>query len=361
MWRDPSWVSWQCVSRNKDQDCRLLRKLEPPDLSAISIRSELEASGLLSEDIWQEARTFLALAKAGTLAGAARKLGVSTLTMSRSVRRLQDRLGAGLFVTSNRGITLTKKGEELTNVLLLVDKHLYSVAVELRSESSDLRGAVRISVTEGLAVAFLVPALREFGRKYPKIETIIKAPISKESIRKNQTDIMVGFMFDQSKDVTSRSLGMHHLIPCAARSYIQRRGLPDLTNLRDHDFVESEQYGREAQLWVSWHKLIDQGTCAHRPDTSIVYATMVREGLGIGLLSNFATSDPELVRLALPAHVAVPIFASALTDRLQSKPVRTVYDFVSKLFGPDNVWFLTNTSSAPMGDRRRPSSFDLWD
>lgn len=338
-----------------------MRPVPVADVSAITIRSEHDGSGVLSDDVWKEARNFLAVAKVGTLAGAARSLRVSTLTVSRSIRRLQDRLGSTLFVATNQGITLTPKGEELADVLLLVDKHLYSVAAEVRSESNELRGVVRVSVTEGLAAVFLAPALRQLSERYPKIEVIIKAPISKDSLRRNQTDIMVGFMLDQSKDVTMRPLGFNHLLPCAGRSYLERHGMPTLRNIGNHEFVDSEQYSPQSTVWAPWHALIKRGRCRHRADTSMVYAMMVREGIGIGLLSNYATSDPGLIPLDLPSHVSVPLFATALTERLRSKPVQTVFDFVSALFGPKNPWFVRSPGRVPFGDASlAPSMFDFW-
>src|ERR1700684_3383683 len=59
-----------------------------------------------------DARTFVAAAQAGTLSGAARDLQVPTSTVSRSLTRLEERLGLLLVRRSQRGLALTDPGKE---------------------------------------------------------------------------------------------------------------------------------------------------------------------------------------------------------------------------------------------------------
>ncbi len=66
---------------------------------------------------------------------------------------------------------------------------------------------------------------------------------------------------------------------------------------------------------------------------------LVKAGLGIGLLGSYTVLEPDAVPLELDVKVSVPLHAMALTERLNSRPVRLVFDWLSEMFGPANPWF----------------------
>ena len=184
----------------------------PFDTTAPSIsRRALDHADLLSGDYWGELRTFLWVAKAGSLSKAAELLGSSHATVGREIRRLQDQMGSQLVVLTKNGAQLTQKGHALTDELLRLDQRLFSIASDLRAEKAEAEGAVRLGITDGLGVCFLVPELRRFSKKYPKIQVHLKSPGNFKNLRENQTDVILGFSPDPSNDMTCRlGLGMSH-------------------------------------------------------------------------------------------------------------------------------------------------------
>ena len=147
----------------------------PFDTTAPSIsRRALDHADLLSGDYWGELRTFLWVAKAGSLSKAAELLGSSHATVGREIPRLQDQMGSQLVVLTKNGAQLTQKGHALTDELLRLDQRLFSIASDLRAEKAEAEGAVRLGITDGLGVCFLVPELRRFSKKYPKIQVHLK-------------------------------------------------------------------------------------------------------------------------------------------------------------------------------------------
>jgi regulatory helix-turn-helix LysR family protein len=82
----------------------------PFDTTAPSIsRRALDRIDLLSGDYWGELRTFLWVAKAGSLSRAAELLGSSHATVGREIRRLQDQMGSQLVILTKNGAQLTQK------------------------------------------------------------------------------------------------------------------------------------------------------------------------------------------------------------------------------------------------------------
>jgi hypothetical protein len=75
--------------------------------------SPLDDENLLSGEFWAELRVFLAVAKTKSFNRAAEITNTSQPRVSRQVKRLQDVVGSQLFISTARGITLTRNGEAL--------------------------------------------------------------------------------------------------------------------------------------------------------------------------------------------------------------------------------------------------------
>ena len=302
-------------------------------------RSPLDDETLLSGRFWGELRVFLAVAKTKSFHRAAEMTGTSKSTMNRQVRRLQDVMGSQLFVSSQRGVKLTQKGEELAQALCRLDHTLYSLSSDLKAETREAAGTVRVSITDGLNVLFVTPALRPFSDHYPKIQLHLKSPLNVLDLQENQTDMMIGVRPVRSSDIESRKLGSLHFIPVAAKEYVERRGLPTRSNLEQHLFIQSEYYLAKTGLWDSWQRTASRGRIAHYCDNSVAYGMLVKSGNGIGLLGNYTLAEPCMVPLDIGVKISVPLYLIALGERLNARPVRLVFDWLSGLFGRENPWF----------------------
>jgi DNA-binding transcriptional LysR family regulator len=302
-------------------------------------RSPLDQETLLSGQFWAELRVFLAVAKTKSFNRAAEITNTSQPTVSRQVKRLQDAVGSQLFISTPRGVRLTQKGEALAQALSRLDHTLHSLTSDLKAESREAEGLVRVSITEGLNALFAVPALPRFSEQHPKIQLHLKNPLNMMDLRENQTDMMIGIIPSQSSGIRFRKLGQLHFIPVVAKDYIQNHGLPTRDNLEQHLFIQSAYYIARPGLWDDWQQAVARGRIAHSCDNSIAYGMLVGAGHGIGLLGSFTLMEPRLVPLEIGLRISVPLYLIVLTERLQARPVRIVFDWLSEVFGPNNPWF----------------------
>ena len=141
-------------------------------------KSPLDDETLLSGQFWGELRVFLAVAKTKSFNRAAEMTNTSQPTVSRQVKRLQDAVGSQLFISTPRGVRLTQKGEELARALSRLDHTLYSITSDLKAETREAEGTVRVSITDGLNALFAAPALLQFSAQYPKIQLHLKSPLN---------------------------------------------------------------------------------------------------------------------------------------------------------------------------------------
>ena len=296
-------------------------------------------AGLLSGRYWAELRIFAEVAQAKSFNRAAERLGLSQPTIARKVRRLQDLIGAQLFVSTKTGVKLTERGEELAAALLILDQRLFSIASNLQARAKDAEGIVRVSVTDGMAAFFAAPAMPAFSARYPKIQIHLKTIGNLNDLRENQTDMMLTFAPLDRADAVCRQLGVLHFLPIASEDYIARHGLPTQETIGDHFVLQSHLYQSEAPIWRSWQALCARGQVAHYCDNSFAYGMLVKQGLGIGLLGTYATRDTSAVPLELGVHATLPMYAVALAEQLGSRSGRIVFDWLCTTFGAENPWF----------------------
>src|SRR3954454_5911105 len=163
--------------------------------------SPLDDENLLSGEFWAELRVFLAVAKTKSFNRAAEITNTSQPTVSRQVKRLQDVVGSQLFTSTPRGVKLTQKGEALARALSRLDHTLYSITNDLKAETREAEGIVRVSITDGLNALFAAPALLQFSAQYPKIQLHLKSPLNMMNLRENQTDMMISIIPSDSSDI----------------------------------------------------------------------------------------------------------------------------------------------------------------
>ena len=301
--------------------------------------SPLDDENLLSGQFWGELRVFLAVAKTRSFNRAAEITNTSQPRVSRQVKRLQDVVGSQLFIATARGVKLTQKGEALAQALCRLDQTLYSITSDLKVETSEAEGTVSVSITDGLNALFAAPALDQFSAQYPKIQLHLKNPINIMSLRENQTDMMIGISPAESSDIRFRKLGQLHFIPVVAKDYIRKHGLPTRNNLEQHVFLQSEYYLARTGLWDGWQHAVARGRIAHYCDNSFAYGMLVKAGQGIGMLGSYTLVEPCFVPLEIDLRISVPLYLIVLNDRLNARPVRLVFDWLSEVFGNNNPWF----------------------
>jgi DNA-binding transcriptional LysR family regulator len=117
-------------------------------------------------------RYFVAIADAGTVAVAARRLHISQPTLSRQLRDLEGDLGLPLFARVGRRLVLTAEGREL----LGRSRRLLGDADALRDRAKAMAGAAATVLRVGapsLAQRFLPDVLRRHARRHPGVEVLL--------------------------------------------------------------------------------------------------------------------------------------------------------------------------------------------
>jgi DNA-binding transcriptional LysR family regulator len=259
----------------------------------------------------------IAFARAGTLSSytaAARSLSISPSAVSKSVQRLEKRLGVPLFTRTTRSLTLTAEGRELhaRAVRLLRDaEEIEQVAASARSEPS---GSLRIAASLPIGVHVIAPALPAFRRRYPRLSIDLRLSDRFVDIVEEGIDLAVRIGDLADSRLLSRKLAPLRLCCFASPTYLAERGAPGHPDdLANHDTV-TLRYQSTGQA-LQWPFLVGGKVVEFVPpstltsDVSEALIAMLVAGAGIGMGSTFVTA-PYVARGEL-----VPVLANFAVER----------------------------------------------
>ena len=282
---------------------------------------------------WSALRDFLAVAEAGSLSRAARRLGVSQPTLSRRISTLERELGAHLFTRSTKGLSPTTAGERLLARVQRMQEE--AVAIELETGGGEApSGWVRVTASEGLAVEWLTAELLAFHRSYPAIRIEVIASKAPVDLLGHDADIALRLFRSEQEDLFERRVGAHALGLFAAQSYLETQGAPACAGeLAHHSFVDlDERHSHYNQsTWLARH--VPRERISYRSNSLLGLLAATRAGWGIGVHSCFlGHRDRRLVAILPDIKVAESdMWLVTHSDLRRSPRIRAVYDFLSDL------------------------------
>lgn len=113
-------------------------------------------------------RDVVAAAELGSLRAASRHLGIAQPAISRSIREIENELGATLFERHQQGIRLTAVGDAFLRRALIVQSELRRAREEVEQMKGELGGNVTIGMSAVSTFTMMPSAIRTFRQKYPR-------------------------------------------------------------------------------------------------------------------------------------------------------------------------------------------------
>ncbi|MFU0507729.1 LysR family transcriptional regulator [Pseudaminobacter sp. NGMCC 1.201702] len=254
---------------------------------------------------WDDVRIFLAVARAGQILGASRRLELNHATVSRRVAALEETLKTKLFRRLTTGSELTAAGERFLNVAERMEADMITARAEIAGDGHDIAGTVRIGAPDGIGVAFLAPRLGRLTGIHRDLK-IQLVPVPRSfSLSRREADIAITVERPTEGRLIASKLVDYTLGLFASRAYAAENGLPQTAaELTAHrligyvpDLVASPSLDYAAEFSPDWN-------AGFSISSSLGQTEAVRAGAGIGMLHTFiARAIPEL----LPVPAAPPI------------------------------------------------------
>ena len=257
---------------------------------------------------WDQIRAFLAVARLGSLSAAARELGVSQPTLTRTIQLLEASTRLNLFKRTTQGLSLTEAGQALMDAATHMNDAADRFARQASGMSEDLQGDVRVSANEIVGLYLLPPALAALHEQHPGVHIDIVISNRASSLSKREADIALRMFRPPQPDLVARRLPDLPLGFFAHRDYIERHGAPsDIEDFKRHSVIGFDKakdfIDGAARLGFSFTR----EDFALRSDHMLAQIALLRAGAGIGALHlGLARHFPELTRIL--ADVPLPPF-----------------------------------------------------
>ena len=249
---------------------------------------------------WNALRTFLAIARNGSLSGAARDMLVNHSTVFRRLNQFEEQVGTRLFERLNEGYRLTTAGEALLPKAEQISELFDGLERDLAGQDYQPRGTVRITAPYNIATHFLPRHLRAFNLLYPEIQVELIASNEAFNLSRREADIAVratrkppehligrkvctlgwGVYAQDSSQLTSQKAG--EVQSQTARD--QTCPLPtNLDELQHHRLIGAD--GTMAQVaafrWLDDH---NPQQIVARSNDLLAMAALAKQGYGLALL-----------------------------------------------------------------------------
>ena len=243
---------------------------------------------------WSDLRVFLAIAREGTLGGAARSLGQTQPTMGRRLRALESAVGHTLFQRTADGFVLTDEGNAILVHAERIEEEALALQRQLAGQEARLEGMLRLSSSDWFGSHVLAPVLAEFGRLHPRvcIELLTDARIY--SLPRREADMVFRITpFDEPEVISRRLLHIPYGLYGPAGSELPRLG--DGVGMRvitmDIAFAEMPD-----AVWMK--RVLPNAEVAFRSNNRDVQARLCAKGAGLAVLPRtLGDETPGIIRM----------------------------------------------------------------
>lgn len=283
---------------------------------------------------WSLIPSFLATAEAGSLSGAARRMGISQPTVGRHIADLEAVLGVRLFDRTSTGLRITEVGLTLVENAQAMHERAESLRRIAEGRAEAIEGTVRLTASEMVAINLLPDILTDLHREEPRIRIDVVASMSPENLLLREADIALRMFRPEQNDVITRHVADIDLGVFAHPDYLARRGTPEsFADIAGHSIVGFDRLDIMIRGFRNVGLEVDRDFFAFRSDSQSTGWEMIKAGYGIGVGPTYLGRRENLVQLFADQNYEVlhlPIWLTAHRDLRHSRRIRFVYDFLAK-------------------------------
>lgn len=282
---------------------------------------------------WDDVRIFLAIARAGQILGAAKRLGLNHATVARRLTALETDLKAQLFTRRPSGTELTRAGEDFLLAAERMEAEMLSARALVGDASVTISGTVRVGAPDGFGVAFLAPRLGELTRLHPDLN-IELVPVPRSfSLSRREADIAITVERPDQGRLVASKLVDYRLGLYASKTYLSENPAPQsVEELLSHrlvgyveDLLASPSLAYATEFTRDFHPRFAVSSALGQVEA-------VCSGAGIGILHSFiARTRPELVQVMPQIDIRRAYYTVYHESMRSLRRIQAVVQFIQAL------------------------------
>lgn len=286
----------------------------------------------------EELKVFVSVVESGSFSRAAEQLHMANSAVSRTIKKLENKLGVALLTRTTRHLALTQEGERYFRRVQGFLQEMTSAENDLIESRYAPKGLLRVDAATPVILHLLMPMIKPFRERYPDVTLSL---ISSESFinlieRKVDVAIRAGNLTDST--LRARLLFISYRKLVASPEYLEKKGTPHtVTDLERHEclgFVDPSRLNRWPVAQESGELYdIHLGLSSNSGET---IKQLCLNGNGIACLSDYMIdkeiAEGKLVEVLAEQRLLVemPFNAVYYSDMGVSQRVRAFIDFLSE-------------------------------
>ena len=282
---------------------------------------------------WDLLRTFLGVARAGSMQGAARSLARSRPTVGRDIAQLERNVGCKLFLRAASGVILTAAGRHVFGIAESMESQIRSLR-PAAATASQVSGMVRFKGSDGFGGYCLPRLLHGFAQSYPRVtlDLICGDPLEPADLARYEADFTLMYAPPANSDLAIVGDGVFTWSPYVGKGYAAAHALPSKPeDLLGHPvllhelFLSDDGPGQAIAALMRGHPQV-----ALRTNSLQALTRSVRAGLGLSFLPRMvAAHEPDLLLLDIDGLTArIPFWLVCRADFAGSSAARALLDHV---------------------------------
>lgn len=284
---------------------------------------------------WDDMRTVLALVRSGTLADAAKDLGLAYTTVARRVQRAEDMLGRPLFERRPEGYVPTEDAQEMAAAAGRMEAEEHNLLRRMAGREETLEGPLTLTAPQLLIQEVLAPLLAEFVTLHPGVQLAVKASNSLLDLTRREADIAIRISRTPGDSLvgqrlTEQSSG-YFAVPEIARAAQEDPAAP-------LGLILYDQLPDPPEALRKVHPNIEVRA---RFDDMTALTSAARAGMGALRMPLFlGRSAPGLVPLPhVPLQPYAPVWMLTHRDLQHAPRVNALKDMIYPWFRANRPWF----------------------
>lgn len=290
----------------------------------------------------EELITFVAVVETGSFSRAAEQLELDNSIVSRTVKRLEKKLGITLLNRTTRQINLTREGERYFARVQKILQDMAAAEDELLDQRDVPQGLLRVDAATPVVLHVISPLVAEFNERFPKITLALFSSESNINLIDQKVDVAIRVGELENSSLRARKLMLSYRSVLASPAYLQKWGVPqNADDLKRHRCLAFN----EVLALNKWPLLCADGQqLTVTPFISSSSGETLRQlclmGSGIACLSDFMiradVQRGDLIELLVPdvTRIAMPLHAVYYSDQTVSTRIRCFIDFLSEKLNP---------------------------
>lgn len=286
-----------------------------------------------------ELAVFVQVVESGSFSRAAEHLAMANSVVSRTVKKLEDKLAVNLLNRTTRQLSLTEEGHRFFVRAQKILQEMAAAEMEMLSTNAEPQGVLRIDSASPMLLHLIAPHAAEFRQRYPKIDLSLVSSEGYINLIERKVDLAIraGKLDDSGLRVRHLFNSYHKLV--ASPDYLARYGSPPtIAELDRHTTIGYSDLKSLNEWPFSDSNIPYIATPQLTANNGEVIRRLCLESTGIACLSDFMVNSDiatgRLVELLPEKRLDMPLSFHAVyySDRAVSLKIRVFIDFLREKY-----------------------------